>query len=203
MTWFEQSANATEAAKPHVHFFVAVDFDFPSGHARFWTGVGTLNFGGFDYSGAGPLGHIGTPPDNDRLVAERKTYQLSGVDPSVMAESDIDNCFGRQVTEYFGFLTEQGALVAAPEVNWQGNIDAVQRRDGKECYIEVNAEYKLVLLDRSDGTMYTDEHQQLLFPGDLGFDKVQAIATKKILWGDKYVYKPGQTPTVPRGYPRR
>lgn len=186
MTWFASSTNETEAAKSHVLMFVAVDFDFPSGHARFWSGVGDIAINGNTFVGAGTLGAISIPSEGTTLVAEKKTYQLSGVDPSLVAESDLDNCFGRSVIEYFGFLdTETRILVDTPEINWEGRMDVPRRVDGASPLIEVSAEHRLVFLDQADGWRCTHEHQQQFFAGDKGFDQVGTLDGKTVLWGGK------------------
>ena len=186
MTWFDVSANETEAGKEHVVMFIAVDFDFPSGHARFWSGFGDLVLNGNTFTGSGELGIVSVSSETANLVAERKTFRLSGVDPSIVAESDIDGSFGRSVIEYFGFLNSAAmTLIAAPEVNWEGRIDSFRRVDGKEPIIEVNAEHRMVLLDRTDGWRYTHEHQQQFFSGDNGFDQLAALETKTVIWGGR------------------
>jgi hypothetical protein len=199
MSWFEQSANEDAAKLEHVCMFVAVDFDFPSGHARFWSGVGEITIGGNTYTGAGTLGGISTPSESTSLVAEKKTYRLSGADPSIIAESDIDDSFGRTVTEYFGFLnptTRQ--LLAEPEINWEGRIDSFRRVDGADPVIEVNAEHRMVMLDRNDGWRYTQQHQEKFFSSDLGFNLIGTLETKEVLWGGKRAWdgvKRGRTPS--------
>jgi hypothetical protein len=198
MTWFSSSANELEAAKSHVHIFVAVDFDFPSGHLRLWTGVGELSFGGSTYIGVGKLGSISVPSEATNLSADKKTYQLSGVDPALVSESDIDNSFGRDVIEYFGFLNhETRQLVDTPEINWEGRIDTMRRVDGVSPIIEVNAEHRLAMLDRSDGWRYTHEHQQQFFAGDKGLEFVGTLDAKEVLWNGERAY-PGTPPTTPR-----
>jgi len=186
MSWFALSANEVEAGKEHVALFVAVDFDFPSGHSRVWSGMGDLTFGGNTYSGLGQLGKIEVPTEGVGLDAQTKKYQCSGVDPALMLESDIDYSYGRSVTEYFGFFdTETGKLVAVPEINWEGRIDSIRRVDGKEPIIEVSAEHRMVLLQRNDLWRYTQEHQDQFYPGDNGFDQVTVIQLKKVIWSGK------------------
>lgn len=198
MTWFDDSLNEAESEKEHVAFFIAADFDFPSGHVRVWTGAGSLTFGGYTYTGVGDMGKVSSVPENNRLVTERKTYQLAGtaVDPSLVSETDIDGCFGRAVTEYFGFLDKNGALVTDPEINWEGRIDQIARVDGANPVVEVNAEHRLIVLDEADGTRFTDEHQQRLFSGDLGFNQVSTIENKTVVWGGK-ITAPGTIYTDP------
>jgi hypothetical protein len=190
MTWFAQSANQSEAALPHARMFLAADFDFSSGHVRTWTGWGNITINGQTYTGVGTLGEVSVSPDHVRLVAERWSYRLSGVDPSLVPESDIDACFGRDVTEYFGFLTEAGQLVATPEINREGRMDGINRADSDEPYIEVQAENRMALLDRTNGWRYTHEHQQSFFAGDDGLKLVASTMTAEITWGGKST-KPG------------
>lgn len=198
MTWFTQSSNETEAAKEHVTMFIAVALDFSSGVARFWSGIGELTFGGYTYMGVGYLGTIAPADEHVRNVAEKRAFRLSGVDPSLVSEADIDACYGRSVTEYFGFIDANGALVATPETNWEGRMDGIMRRDGDEPVIEVTAESKFALLDQPDGWRFTDEHQQQFFSGDRGFQLVPAVMTATVVWGGSTI-NPGHGRGVHRG----
>lgn len=188
MSWFKQSANEQEAAKDHYCMFLAVDFDFASGHLRLWTGPGEITIGGNTYLGMGELARATYPSERAALMSERKTYQLAGaqVDPAIVPESDIDNSFGRQVTEYFGFLHPQTLqLIAEPEINFIGYISNIERVDGSEPLISVNVEDEAILLEQADGWRYTHEHQQQFYVGDQGFDQVSRIELQEILWGGR------------------
>lgn len=198
MSWFAQGLNGTEADKEHVCLFVAVSFAFASATSRFWSGFGDLSFNGDTYIGTGELGKISAHTEQVVLVAERKTYQLTGIDPALVLESDFDSSFGRSVTEYFGFLTAGGALLVTPEINWEGRIDSCKRIDGPNPVIEVNAEHRLSLMDKPDGWRYTHEHQQQFFPGDDGLKLVPSVETTEILWGGRRVY-PGYNTAGPGG----
>lgn len=183
MTWFASSTNEAEAAKEHYLMFIATVFDFPSGAIRFWTGIGDLVISANTYLGAGELGSISMPEERSSLTFEPKVYQLSGVDPSLVPEADIDDSFGRSVTEYFGFLNpETRQLLDTPEVNWEGRNDAMRRVDGRSPLIEVRAEHRLVLLDQTDDWCFTHEHQPQFFAGDLGFDQIPTLELKQVKW---------------------
>ena len=194
MTWFALSANQTAAEAEHVHMFIAVDFDFPSGHARFWSGYGEITIAGNVYTGAGTLGRVTFPSERAGLDASRKTYQLAGaeVSPALISESDIDGSFGREVTEYLGFINPTtGQLIDQPELHWEGQIDSIRRRDGFEPSIEVNSEHRLVRLDQASGWRYTHEHQQQFYLGDTGFSLVASSLLREIVWGGIIVSGPG------------
>lgn len=185
MTWFASSANEAESAAPHARLFKAVDLEFPSGNARYWTGTGEITIGGDVFAGLGELVSISDSPENVRLVAERKTFQISGADPATIPESDIDDCYGMAAKEYFGFMDADGNLVDTPEVNWEGRLDAISRVDLPTPVIEIQAEHRLIVLDESAGSRYTDEHQQRLFAGDLGFNQISTVENKTVIWGGK------------------
>lgn len=188
MSWFSEAANESAASGDHWLMFLAVDFDFAGGHVRFWSGIGDLVIDGNTYLGAGDLGSVSMPPDNTTLTAERKTFRLSNVDPSWIAESDLEDSFGRDVTEYFGFLhPETRTLIADPEINWEGRIDSCRRVDGAEPYVEINAEDRHILLEKSDGWRYTHEHQQEFFSGDNGFNLLPSLELKEVFWGGSRV----------------
>ena len=188
MSWFSVSANEQEAAKERYCMFLAVDFDFPSGHLYLWTGAGELVIGGNTYLGMGKLARASYPSERSALTSERKIYQLAGepVDPAIVPESDVANSFGRQVIEYFGFLnSETMQLLADPEVNFVGHISNISRSDGASPTITVSVEDETVLCDQVDGWRYTHEHQQLFYAGDQGFREVASIELTEILWGGR------------------
>lgn len=176
------------ASRDHAVMFVAVDFDMPSGHIRVWSGVGDITIDSQVYTGVGDLGRVTIAPERVGLSLERKTYQLSGTDISLVPESEITNSFGRSVTEYFGFLDPVTfAISGTPEINWEGRIDATRRIDGPEPVVEINAEHRSITLDQVDGWRYTNEHQAQFYSGDTGFEEVVAIQQKEVMWGGQSV----------------
>jgi hypothetical protein len=201
MSWFVSSTNETESGKEHVLMFLTVTIDFPSGIVRFWSGWGDLVIGADTFVGAGELGKISAVPDRAGLSSDRKTYELTGVEPTWILESDIDNCHGRDITERFGFLNpETRQVVDTPEINWEGRIDFVRRVDGATPVIQVNAESRLLLMDRPNGWRNTSEHQQQFFPGDEGFNQIPALELKEVLWGGTRVQPGGSGGNIgPRG----
>jgi hypothetical protein len=168
--------------------FLAVSMNFTSGYVRVWSGAGSISISGNTYTGVGNLGRVSHVTERSNLTVERKIYQLAGVDPALLSETDIDASFGRSVIEYFGFINPENLqLHATPEINFEGEISNIKRVDGRDPFIEINAENRLVILDAPDGWRYTHEHQQDFFPGDLGLDQVPKLDTKEILWGGRRV----------------
>lgn len=188
MSWFESTPNATEAAKERYYKFLAVSLDFSSGFVRIWSGTGEIQIDGNTYQGFGELCRVSDTEERSNLTVARKTYQLAGVpvDPAQVSEADIEASFGRSVTEYMGFINpDTGALLDAPEINFEGEMSNIRRVFGKEPIIEVNAEHRLIVLDASDGWRGTHEHQQEFYAGDLGFNLQPTNDLRELIWGGR------------------
>lgn len=191
-SWFENTANADEASKTRYAMFIAVRMDFPSDAVRVWSGYGKIQLFGEVYVGLGKFGRVSVTPERSNLTFERKVYQLAGaeVNPALISEEDLEGSFGRPVVEYLGFLTEDGQLRADPERVFEGEISNILRFEGKESRIEVNAQNRLSMLDRTDNWRYTHEHQQEFYPvnpPDLGFNQVKRLETMEVFWGGSRV----------------
>lgn len=183
MSWFADSNNQTENAKAHVTLAIAVDADFPDGHVRLCTWLAPLLINGQTYQAVASFGSVTQNPENNQLTADTRVYRLSGVDPAVIPEAEIDNCFGRSLTEYLVWIDSATRAVIGWEINFEGRMDRVSRVDGDSPAIEVSVENRLVLLDQADGWCYTDQHQQKYFPGDVGMNQVQFAGSVQITWG--------------------
>lgn len=192
MSWFSDANCEAAALLEHAQKSYAVDFDFPSGHVRLHTGLGDLVLDSNTYTGVGTLGAIETVPERAQLTSERWTYSLSGVDPAVIPESEIDNCFGRSVVEYEVYINPDTQAVIGKEINREGRMGRVRRRDGDQPLISISCENRLAILGKANGLRYTDEHQQNIFPGDLGCDQVKFLETIEVIWAGGRV-DPGTT----------
>ncbi len=187
MSWFTD-ANCEAASLAEVSLIAyAIDFDYPSGHVRLTTWPGDLTVNGQVYTGVGKLGSISDIPDSARLVAERWTYSISGVDPSVIPESEIDNVYSRSATEYEVWLNPETHAVIGYEINREGRMGRFRRSDGAVPILQQDCEARIVILERNDGWMWTTEHQADFFTGDTGFDQVRELDSKEIIWGGQRV----------------
>jgi hypothetical protein len=205
MTWFTDPLIEAQVELSHNVLAIAIDGDFPSGHLRLCTWWGSLTVNGLVFTGAGAMGKVGTATESIQLTAETRTYQLSGVDPAIIPESEIDNCFGRSFVEYLVWLDAENYSVIGFEVNFEGCMDKITRRDGGSTpTIEVSVEHRLAILDKTDGWCYTTEHQAQFFAGDTGFDRVKELESIQVTWGGGPVvagYPPGPAPKPRYPYP--
>ena len=185
MTWFTDPDIEAEVQLPHNVLVLAIDADFPDGHVRLSTWVASIVIAGNTFTAVGTLGSVSSHNETTQLVADTRSYRLSGCDPSLVPETEIDNCFGRSFFEYLAWIDPDDHSVVGYEINFEGRMDKVTRRDGgTQPYIEVNVEHRLVILDQSDGWCYTDEHQQQFYAGDHGLDQVRFNSNAlQISWG--------------------
>lgn len=200
MSWFQKPAAEAESLKPDNILAIAIDADFPDGHLRLSTWLEPLPLGGNTFFSSAGLGGIPSVPENTQLVADTRVYQLSGIDPAVIPESEIDNCFGRSWKEYIVWLDAITHRVVDYELNFEGRMDKIERTDGSSPSVRVSVEHRLAILDEADGWCYTNEHQHNFFPGDNGLDQVALNNSVEITWGGGKVNFPGPTWTfVPGG----
>lgn len=187
MSWFDDSNCEAAAMAERCAIAYAVDLDFLSGHVRLHTWTGDLSINGQTYLGVGKLGAISDIAERVQLVSERWRYRLSGVDPSVVPESEIDNSFGRSVTEYEVYLNPDTYAVIGYETRREGTMGSVRRSDGRDPIIEVSVNNRLSMLEQPDGWRYITEHQEKFYSGDLGCDHARALDSIEVIWGGRRV----------------
>lgn len=198
MTRFNSSANETAASQARLCMAIAVDLDFPSGHLRLHDGPGPLTIGGNTFEGTGKVQLLDKIEESIEVIAKPVKMVLSGVDASIIATARAGGYQGRQVIIYLAlFDNDTGNLVDTPEIAWEGRMDTISIRLGRdEASLTLNCEHRLrrePLIARN-----TDADQQLAYPGDRFFDLVGKIPGFRGTWGVKGVANDGNAPTNPR-----
>lgn len=189
MSWFTDANCAAEAIKEHANVAYAVDLEFPSGHVRLGTWRGDITVNGNVFTGVGTIGDIPNTPDRAQLYAERWSYGISGIDLTVVPESELNNSLGGAVIEYEVWMNGTTGLPIGYEVRRDGSISGTMRRHGGASpVIQIDVETRLVILEKPDGHCYTTEHQdRYFFSGDLGCDEVREIDSREIIWNGSRV----------------
>ena len=78
---------------------VLVVAEFDSGTIRFWNGIGTLSYGGNDYTGAGNLLKISDVVETQSIEARGAEFQLSGIPSSIISVALTEEYQDRVVTQ--------------------------------------------------------------------------------------------------------
>lgn len=175
---------AIELSKQRVSPFVACQIQFADQTMSLWSGIGTLQLFEQQFLGVGHLAGIAPIVETTDIQANGVQLSLSGVPQDLLAES-LSMCRqGMPITIWIGFMDPGGDVIADPVVAFVGHMDSVSVDEGAEtAMITVNAESRLVDLQRARIRRYTDDDQQRTSPGDKGFQYVPMVQDWNGAWG--------------------
>ena len=168
-----------EVLKP----FFAVELLFDGNNTlRLWTGYGELDFQGNLWYGAGELLNIESVEESTEISAKGATVSLSGIPTEVISLALNEPYQGRKAKIYFGTFNHSVSLTEI----FSGYMDQMNIEESPDtCNIILTVENKLVDLERPRVARYTSAYQRSLYAGDRGFDFVEDLQDKKLVWGRK------------------
>lgn len=178
----------TEVVKPQnmpVHF-VSVHLDPYTLYMN--DSYKTINFQGNDYLATGNFMGFSDIEESAELIVSNMTLSLSGIDKSMIGLVLNEKYINRQIKLYTGFLdVDTHDLVVSPILIFEGRIDAPmisEDPDKGKSTVSVSATNAWVDFTRQTGRHANDEEQQILFPGDRGFEFASQNITD-LVWGEK------------------
>lgn len=180
------TANATAAEARHVRpvTFLELRFDAPTGTLYLHNGIGPLSWGGHTWSGAGALASMSPVEESDEQTAYRVSYQLSGVNSTIIGEALKENIYERLAIRYEGFLDENGQLVDTPHELRRDFMDQMLISHGGDIdSVTLHCESEMIRDMRAPGRMFSDEDQQVAFAGDTGFQYLPQMVDAEVHWG--------------------
>lgn len=156
------------------------EFEFRTAVARFWSGLGTYEWRGAKWGGAGQLASLGTVEETNEVRAAGMTFTLSGVPlstetgRSLVTYAERHASSGGTVRCWLAlFSLTDGSIIREPRLIFSGLLDApLITIDGPTFTISIPAESEDARLNGKPGLRYNDETQRALFPGDRGFEFV-------------------------------
>ena len=170
-----------------VRLIALVRMEFDSGTLRLWTGNGTLDWNGEEWTGAG--GHIAAidlPTETAEVKASGGSITFAALDPAILALSDTEPYQGRPIQVYFGARDANGAVVVDPDLAYEGTMDSMAEQDeGETATITLSIESRSAANERAASRRWTPEDQATLYPGDKGFDFVASLQDKDYIWGPR------------------
>ncbi len=182
------AAFKTETESPSPIGVVFAEFMFTT-PVRVWTGLGdkvaTMPGGSSQtWIGVGDLGGIESIIESADRRRNGVLFSLSGVDTSLLSDVLTDNYQGKDVTAWEAYIDDAGVLIADPALAFSGIMDTMGISDGDPSgIIKLQCESRDILLQRTSRSLYTNEEQQLKFPGDLGLEFMLELQDKQIIWG--------------------
>ncbi len=188
-----------------VYPFFAIELNFDGADVlRLWTGIGTLNVQGVDWTGAGTLLNVSSIEETTEIAAKGATLSLTGIPSEVVSLALSTPYQGRTCKIYFGLfnaskiikedssflLLEDGSKIYLEDLNagfteiFSGYMDQMDIEELPETStIHLKVENKLVDLERARVARYSSSYQKSIYPTDFGLDLVESIQDKEIVWG--------------------
>ena len=164
--------------------FLAVKAEFDSGDVRVWTGTDDLSINSETYTGAGELLAISETQENIDLSSQGISISLTGMDSTVLNIALTENYQNRFVSIFLGYVMGGTNEVAGVVTIFKGRMTALTVADDPEgATIAIDAENRLIDLDRPSNLRYTKESQNFLHSGDTAFNRIASIQDKEIVWG--------------------
>jgi len=121
------------------------------------------------------LGSISPIDEGSTVEAKGLTLGFSGFDTTLLGDVMSEFQLGLPALVYLALFTG-GVLIADPVNAWAGRIDQPTiQTDGASASIWINCESRLLDMSTSVDRRYTADDQQRDWPGDLGFNFVNAI----------------------------
>lgn len=177
---------ANRLVDSHQSIFIAVKAEFDTDDIRVWTGNDDLTIDSETYIGAGSLLTIGEVTEGREVKSEGISIALSGMDKTVLSYALTENYQNRPITLFLGFLMGGSNEVAGTLTLFKGRMVNLTVNDSPQgSIINVDAENRLVDLERPSNLRYTAESQEFLFSGDTGFNRMQQLVDKQVTWGQK------------------
>ena len=164
--------------------FFAIKAEFDTDDILVWSGTDDLVIGSDTYTGAGTLLSISNSEDNLELKSNGLVVSLSGMDTTVVNYALTENYQNRPITIFMGYVMGGTNEVAGTLTLFKGRMTSLVINDTPDgSTVTIDAENRLVDLDRPSNLRYTKESQNFLHSGDTAFNRVASLQDKQINWG--------------------
>lgn len=149
----------------------------------------TITYDGNDYLGVGHFLGFSDIEEASEVIVSKMTLALSGIDGTMISMIMNNNYINRVVKVWTAFLDAENnhTLVINPVLIFEGQMDSPtisEDPDGGKSTVAVSVTNAWVDFDRKTGRHANNEEQQILFPGDRGFE-FAALNISNLVWGQK------------------
>ena len=167
--------------------FVKIAFD--TGTLRFNASDRNYNIsvdgdGSQQYLGVGRIGGISQVAETSELQATGLTMTLRGIPSENVALALAEDFQGRICRVWAVYLDVDFQVILDPLLAYEGFIDKMDIALGETAQVSVQVEHEFTRWESANIRRYTNEDQQLLFPGDRGLE-FMPNAEKEFFWGFK------------------
>jgi len=179
---------AIKLAEDHQNIIFAIKAEFDTSTLFLHSGGGDLVINSETYTGAGTLLAVSDIEDSNDLRSAGVTFQLSGMNATVLSYAVSENYQNRPITLFLAFVSGGTDHVDGVMTLYKGRMTSTQITDSptEGVTITLVTENRLLDLDRPCNFRYTRESQVELVTGgvtDTCFDAVERLQDVDILWG--------------------
>ena len=173
----------TAMQQPQLRLVALVKIEF-AGYptTTFTTAYDDIVFGGDTYVAQGAIGSVSNISEDGNLTPSDYIITLDGTDASLAAAALNAPPLNNPVTVYLQTLDDNFRPQGTPFIYYRGLTDGVEVSAGASAVISVRVKDRLVDWQRPRISRYTNAEQQLLHPGDKGFEFVETLADKEPEW---------------------
>jgi hypothetical protein len=179
------SAFIAAMGAPLVYPCLFLEIYFAAGPVRMCTAYQDKILNSVVFKGVGNFLDVSTIEDGSTVTARGLSVSLSGIDPSLLAETLTQFQVGMSATITLALLASEvnDLPVNSPVVAWKGRTDEPTITiSGQSATITVALESILLDMNTPLAWRYTPQDQKLFYPHDQGFDFVNAIQNLPIYW---------------------
>ena len=177
---------AIKLAEDHQHIIFAIKAEFDTSTLLLHSGGGDLVINSETYTGAGTLLAVSDIEDSNDLKSAGVTFQLSGMNSTVLGYAVSENYQNRPITLLLAFVSGGTDHVDGVMTLYKGRMVSTSMTDSPTdgVMITLITENRLLDLERPCNYRYTKESQVAIAgTGDTGFDAVEKLQDMDILWG--------------------
>tara|TARA_R100001224_G_scaffold109787_1_gene87652 strand:- start:638 stop:1216 length:579 start_codon:yes stop_codon:yes gene_type:complete len=168
----------------------AIELEFSDGTLRFWNGYGsiTMTAGGSSkvFTGTGDLLSISPIEETSTLQMNGITVALTGIKSSLISTALSAQYTNRNGALYMGLFDASASVIADVYTLFKGKMDVLNiTESGDTSTISLKIESRLISFEHPLNRLYTLEDQQVDFSSDVGFEFINDLQDKEIIWGKK------------------
>lgn len=174
--------NAVALDGETIRYIFLVDLQLDNSPIAFNSAPRSIAWNSKTFVGAGNLGSVGNISESTDLDPASCSVTLSGVNETLLSALLSENYVNRPGIIHAVMINANDQFIGAPFEWFSGVIDDLRITKGNRSRIDVRLIDELALWTRPKVMRYTHQAQQAKHPGDKGFEFVESIATREIIW---------------------
>lgn len=174
---------------------------------RMWTGFGSLMWGEKEFFGGGNFIGISPIEETQEIQAKGIVVSLNGIPSNLISLALGERSRGRKFVLYLavistgnyveledesgfvevedgdGYVLLENQLLDSPLRLFSGLMDVIEFTDnGQTADLRLSVENSLIIGQRPKIARYTPEDQKKLYPLDQGYDFINQLQDKELVW---------------------